>query len=80
MLLFWKIYFICLGIAIFFSLFTVACFTAEDGTNIPIAYLLLAIFVCAIPGAGMLATLILIIGIIGSVINSDLIPRKFDSK
>lgn len=77
MLLFWKIYFICLGIAIFFSLFTVVCFTADDGTNIPLAYLLLAIFVCAIPGAGMLATLLLIIGIIGSVINADLIPRKF---
>jgi len=80
MLLFWKIYFIFLGISIFFSLFTTLFFTADDGTNIPLAYILLAIFVCAIPGAGMLATLILVIGIIGSVINADLIPRKFDSK
>lgn len=80
MLLFWKIQLICLGIAMFFSFFTTVFFTAEDGTNIPLAYLLLAIFVCAIPGAGMLATLILIIGIVGSVINGDLIPRKFDSK
>ena len=80
MLLFWKIYFIVLGITILFSLLTFTLFTTEDGEDIPFHYGIFASFICAIPGVGMLATLILLILIIGCVINADLIPRKFDSK
>ena len=78
MLTFWKIYFICLGIGIFFSFLTLLLFEQEHREPIPFAYALLAICVCAVPGLGMLATLLLIIGIIGSVINGDIVPKKFD--
>ncbi len=80
MLLFWKIYFIVLGITILFSLLTFTLFTTEDGENIPFHYVIFASFICAIPGAGMVASLFLIGLSIVLVAECELIPRKFDSK
>lgn len=78
MLLFWKIYLITLGIAVFFSLLTIALFVNEDGEQIPVPYVILAICVCAVPGLGFLGTLLLIIGIVSGVANEELLPKKFD--
>ena len=77
---FWMIYFICLGITIFFVLLTLGLFELEYEGNIPIPYAILAICVCAIPGLGMLGTLILIIAIVGGVINGDIVPKKFENE
>lgn len=79
MLLFWKVYFICLGIALFFSLLTMALFEQADGDPIPVPYAILAICVCAIPGLGMLATLLLVIGIVTIVGGGELLPKNFDN-
>lgn len=75
---FWMIYFICLGIAIFFILLTLGLFEFEYAGNIPIPYAILALFICAIPGLGMLGTLILIIAILAGVIEGDIVPKKFE--
>lgn len=80
MLLFWKLYFICLGIAIFFILLTLGLFELEYEGNIPIPYAILALCICAIPGLGMLGTLILIIAILAGVIEGDIVPKKFENE
>lgn len=77
---FWMIYFICFGIAIFFTLLTLVLFEQEDGDKIPPAYAILAVCICAIPGLGMLGTLLLIIGIVGSAINGDIVPKEFEKE
>jgi RsiW-degrading membrane proteinase PrsW (M82 family) len=80
MLLFWKIYFIVLGITILFALMTFTLFTTNDKENIPFHYVIFASFICAIPGVGMLASPVLIVVAIIAVVEGELIPRKFDSK
>lgn len=74
---FWLIYFICLGIAFFFVLLTLGLFELEY-EKIPIPYAILAMAICAVPGLGMLGTLILIIAIVAGVINGDIVPKKFE--
>lgn len=75
---FWIIYFICLGVSIFFTLLTLVLFEQEDGDNIPPAYAILAVCVCAIPGAGMLGTLLLVTGICVLTIEGGIVPKKFE--
>lgn len=75
---FWLIYFICLGIAIFFILLTLGLFELESEGNIPIPYAILAMAICAVPGLGMLGTLILIIFIVAGVIDGEILPKKFE--
>ena len=77
---FWLIYFICLGIAIFFILLTMALFEFKKEKKIPVPYAILAIAVCSIPGAGMLGALILIIAIIAGVIDGEIVPKKFENE
>lgn len=79
MLLFWKIYFICLGIAIFFTLLTLALFEQPDGDKIQPAYAILAVCICAIPGAGMLCTIFLVTGICCLTVEGELVPKKFEN-
>lgn len=78
MLLFWKLYFICLGIAIFFILLTLGLFELDDEEKIQIPYAILAAAICAVPGLGMLGTLILIVAIIAGVIEGAIVPKKFE--
>ena len=75
---FWLIYFICLGIALFFVLLTLGLFELEDDGKIPIPYAILAMAICAVPGLGMLGTLILIVAIVLGVIEGDIVPNKFE--
>jgi len=75
---FWLIYFICLGIAFFFVLLTLGLFELEYEEKIPIPYAILAMAICAVPGLGMLGTLILIIAIVAGVIEGDIVPKKFE--
>ena len=75
---FWLIYFICLGIALFFVLLTLGLFELEDDGKIPIPYAILAMAICAVPGLGMLGTLILIVAIVLGVIEGDIVPKKFE--
>lgn len=75
---FWLIYFICLGIALFFVLLTLWLFELEYKGNIPIPYAILAMAICAVPGIGMLGTLFLIIAIVLGVIEGDIIPKEFE--
>lgn len=80
MLLFWKIYFIVLGITILFALLTFILFTTNDGDNIPFHYLILSIFLCAIPGLGMIASMLTIGLTICALVDEELIPREFNQK
>lgn len=75
---FWLIYFICLGIAIFFILLTLGLFELDYEEKIPIPYAILAIAICAVPGLGMLGTLILIVAIVACVIEGGIVPKKFE--
>ena len=77
---FWLIYFICLGIAIFFTLLTLALFEQPDGDKIPPAYAILVVCVCAIPGLGMIGTLLLVTGICVAAVEGELVPKKFENE
>jgi hypothetical protein len=77
---FWMIYFICLGVAIFFTLLTMALFEQSDGDRIPTAYAIFAVCICAIPGPGIVGTLLLLGGICCLVVEGELLPRKFEKE
>lgn len=76
---FWLVYWISLGITVIFSLFVYLFFETNDYSKkgpIQIAYVILSIMVAAIPGAGILFTALLIIGIICFVADGALVAKK----
>lgn len=76
---FWIIYWIAFAAIVFFGAFTAVFFEFYDWRErkpISLAYVLLAIFVGAIPGLNVLGGAILIIAIIGGAISGDLVPKE----
>lgn len=72
---FWIITWVTWAAIIFLTAF-VAVFFDLDSDRVPIAYVLLADILGAIPGANLLGALVLIIAIIGGIITQDLTPKE----
>ena len=72
---FWIITWVTWAAIIFLTAF-VAVFFDLDSDSVPIAYVLLADILGAIPGVNLLGALVLIIAIIGGIINKDLTPKE----
>lgn len=80
---FWIIYWIAIGIIVVFSLFAILFFDISEkrynGYNykpIPVAYLILAVLVGAIPGIGILGSVVLVGLICVAVTDGDLRPKE----
>ena len=72
---FWIITWVTWAGIIFLTAF-VSIFFDIDDDRIPIAYVLLADILGAIPGANLIFALAIIIAIIGGVVNQDLTPKE----
>lgn len=76
---FWLVYWVSLGITIFISAFVSIFFEYEEYREkkpISLAYVLLADFIAAIPGLGILFAAILVIVIVASAAIGDLVPKE----
>ena len=76
---FWIIYWITWGAIIFFTAF-ISVFFELDCDNIPIAYILLADILGAIPIANWLISIALIILVIEGICKGDLEPKELNTK
>lgn len=71
---FWIIYFVTLGVVVFFTAI-IGIFFQVDGEDVSISYIVLADFLGAVPGANILVALVLIIMIMIGIFEGDLDPK-----